>query len=319
VPTAVSDTSSGPFNAVQTKPVLTNDGSGAATTLDPTTLKLCAVSATAPYTSTNCTATSVTVTDPLTSLTQGVYTISGSNVVFTPEPGFEGTAVPVTYVVQDELHNVVTATYTPTTSAPTPIVAQDDSYKTYPMTPITFEVGTNDLLGSFPLDPTSIRLCAVEDIAPACTQTTVSDELGTLVVDTVTGKITFTPTPEFTEFIPARWRYVVADTHGNHSFANITITDPPLPTPVTIAADLARTGMNLLGGPAPATAFISLLLGFLLFVPAARKRRMGLATQHYLTSLKQEIFQRSATASTQIPESEQPRVVQEQLWDSRPD
>jgi CshA-type fibril repeat protein len=319
VPTAVSDISSGPFNTVQTKPVLTNDGSGAATTLDPATLKLCAVSATAPYTSTNCTSTSVTVTDPVTSLTQGVYTISGSNVVFTPEPGFEGTAVPVTYVVQDELHNVVTATYTPTTSAPTPIVAQDDTYKTYHMTPITFEVGTNDLLGSFPLDPTSIRLCAVEDTAPACTRTTVSDELGTLVVNTVTGKITFTPTAAFIEITPAYWRYVVADTHGNHSFANITITDPPFPTAVTIATDLARTGMNLLGGPAPAAAIISFLLGFLLFVPAARKRRMGLATQHYLTSLKQEIFQRSATASSYVPDAGEPRVVQEQLWDSRPD
>jgi hypothetical protein len=52
-----------------------------------------------------------------------VYTIDADkNVVFTPEPGFVGTATPVTYQITDSLGRSVTTTYTPTIVPPTPIV-----------------------------------------------------------------------------------------------------------------------------------------------------------------------------------------------------
>jgi CshA-type fibril repeat protein len=303
---------------------MTNDSAGAGATLLPASVKLCQVDdpttlANEAETANSCTQSSVIAYDPVTQAIQGTYTVANGIITFTPAPEFDGTATPVSYVISDNLGQTLNTTYTPTTLPPALPGAMDDSYSTFPLTPITFNVVTNDNLGSFPLDPTSVRLCEVVDVPPACSATTVSDELGTLVVDTATGQITFTPTALFTEATPVHWRYAIADTRGHFTFANITIVDPPLPTPITRAADLAYTGMNLLGGPVSTSGLISLLVGIALFASTARKQKFRLATAVFLDDLKASTFRAlDVDKQADLPETTR-EYSQREEWSSRPD
>lgn len=130
VPTATDDIRNNlVIGTATTVDVLTNDdGSWDATTLrvlDP---------ASGTYT-----------TGPVTIAGQGVWTISGSNVVFTPAPGFLTDPTPRTYRITDTTGDQVTATVTLNY---VPAAANDSSLGNTLDLPINVNVLTNDT-GSF--------------------------------------------------------------------------------------------------------------------------------------------------------------------------
>jgi CshA-type fibril repeat protein len=106
---AVNDAQTTPWDTNQTYSPLTNDAASTSATITESSLKLCELAASRPYTTTNCSATSVTVAG------EGVYTLSGATVLFDPEPTFTGRVrTPIQYVYVDSLGLLATAKITPT-------------------------------------------------------------------------------------------------------------------------------------------------------------------------------------------------------------
>ena len=126
--------------------------------------------------------------DPVDSVTvdgEGIYTIDATGkVTFTPESEFLGTATGVTVQRQDKNGTPVTAKYTPTV---TPVTKTVD--KTSEGAKNTPQSNTPEFTGDVDLDvpPT------FDDGAT----TRVVEGEGTYTID-ATGKVTFTPEPEFT-------------------------------------------------------------------------------------------------------------------------
>ena len=124
-------------------------------------------------------------TDSVTVDGEGIYTIDATGkVTFTPESEFLGTATGVTVQRQDKNGTPVTATYTPTV---TPVTKTVD--KTSEGAKNTPQSNTPEFTGDVDLDvpPT------FDDGAT----TRVVEGEGTYTID-ATGKVTFTPEPEFT-------------------------------------------------------------------------------------------------------------------------
>ena len=127
--------------------------------------------------------------DPVDSVTvdgEGTYTIdpNSGKVTFTPEPEFLGTATGVTVQRQDTNGTEVTAKYTPTV---TPVTKAVD--KTSEGAKNTPQSNTPEFTGDVDLD--------VPPTFDDGTITRVVEGEGTYTIDT-TGKVTFTPEPEFT-------------------------------------------------------------------------------------------------------------------------
>ena len=127
--------------------------------------------------------------DPVDSVTvdgEGTYTIdpNSGKVTFTPEPEFLGTAKGVTVQRQDINGTEVTAKYTPTV---TPVTKTVD--KTSEGAKNTPQSNTPEFTGDVDLD--------VPPTFDDGTTTRVVEGEGTYVID-ATGKVTFTPEPEFT-------------------------------------------------------------------------------------------------------------------------
>ena len=127
--------------------------------------------------------------DPVDSVTvegEGTYKINPKTgeVTFTPEPEFLGTATGVTVQRQDKNGTPVTATYTPTV---TPVTKTVD--KTSEGAKNTPQSNTPEFTGDVDLD--------VPPTFDDGTTTRVVEGEGTYTID-ATGKVTFTPEPEFT-------------------------------------------------------------------------------------------------------------------------
>ena len=126
--------------------------------------------------------------DPVDSVTvdgEGIYTIDATGkVTFTPESEFLGTATGVTVQRQDKNGTPVTATYTPTV---TPVTKTVD--KTSEGAKNTPQSNTPEFTGDVDLD--------VPPTFDDGTTTRVVEGEGTYTID-ATGKVTFTPEPEFT-------------------------------------------------------------------------------------------------------------------------
>ena len=127
--------------------------------------------------------------DPVDSVTvdgEGTYTIdpNSGKVTFTPEPEFLGTATGVTVQRQDTNGTEVTAKYTPTV---TPVTRTVD--KTSEGAKNTPQSNTPEFTGDVDLD--------VPPTFDDGTTTRVVEGEGTYTID-ATGKVTFTPEPEFT-------------------------------------------------------------------------------------------------------------------------
>ena len=178
-PEANPDTTSGPQGRPQSIDPLTNDDAGdPSVPLDPDSLTLLDGAG-----------------DPVASVAipgQGTYTINGAGeIVFTPEPGFTGTADPVTYQIADVNGTTAMTTYTPTVTPVTPD-ANPDKTRGPINKPQSVNPFDNDLAGdpAVPLDHGSLTLL---DADGNPVDTVVVPGQGTY---TVKGeKIVFTPVP----------------------------------------------------------------------------------------------------------------------------
>jgi CshA-type fibril repeat protein len=211
-PSASNDSSSGAMNAVQTIAVTSNDAAGSASApLAPSTVRLCATTATANTTCLSANLTSVTVSG------QGTYTANANGTItLVPVNNYHGTASAVKYIVQDSLGQVASAQIQAIVSPPPATRAATDSASTAFNTALVFSPFANDsvempngfptytTVGSASLVNSSVRLCDSQSITPGvnsddinCTGTSVTTSAGTYEVNTTSGTITFTPTSGF--------------------------------------------------------------------------------------------------------------------------
>ena len=188
-PTATPDAQTDAFDTNQTYTPASNDTAGLGTTLDVTSVRLCPANATAPFTSNNCSATSVTTAD-------GVYSLDTTTgtVTFDPSNTFSGVAtVPVNYVVADALGQYRSSTITPTVTPPGASVATANTTTGVVGASQSVNLLTNDTTPSgVTFTASSARLCAPGVSAPNCVSTTVDvPNVGTYSV--TNGTVTFTP------------------------------------------------------------------------------------------------------------------------------
>jgi CshA-type fibril repeat protein len=263
-PTAVSDYGSAAYGQTVLFSPWTNDDPGTkptgATQPDPnlviSSIRLCAVGESVPA----CSASVVTTDD-------GTYALDAATgmVLFTPVAGFTGTATsPVTYQIANDWTGFTgtgfgTALLVPTIAPPGAPLAVGDRLKTSPGIPVVIDVLANDVPGANALVPSSLRLCGAVEIAPNCTQVTMTVAAGTFVINS-DHTITFTPNSNFNEGSNAVVLYVIQDTAGRSSHAGVTVDDPPAPTlPFVPSADqigtLTHTGMSYLTSPDGAIPF----------------------------------------------------------------
>jgi CshA-type fibril repeat protein len=220
----------------------------------PSSVRLCGVNESVP----NCASTTLTTDD-------GTYVVNSSTgaVVFTPVAGFHGTATsPVTYQISNDWSGssgiaTASASLIPTIALPgAPVVAPPD-LSSSPDSPVSFDPLAGGL-GSGLL-ASSVRLCAVDEIAPNCTATTLTTDAGTFTVDLTTGQITFTPGPGFSEGAPAALTFAAADSSGNKVFSSVAIAEPAASSPIALVlGKLAKTGLS--GGPQTLMFAIFLLI-----------------------------------------------------------
>lgn len=211
-PTAGNDSSSGAMNAVQTIAVTSNDLAGSVSApLAPSTVRLCATTATSNATCLTANLTTVIVSG------QGTYTANADGTVtLVPVNNYYGSASAVKYIVQDSLGQVASAQIQVIVSPPPATRAATDSASGAYNTAVVFNPFANDsvemptsfptytTVGSASLVNSSVRLCASQAITPGvnsndtnCTGTSVTTAAGTYVVNTSTGVVTFTPANGF--------------------------------------------------------------------------------------------------------------------------
>ena len=241
-PTVNPDTSTGSFGAPQTISVLGNDAANAATSLDPTSVKLCSGAQVAP----NCTASTLaTASGTYTVNANGTVTFQPCTAAGSPNSSctgpFSGTAPAVSYQVSDALGQAASSTITPTVTAPAPPVAAGQSIVVTGGGSGTFTTisGTGGLATPGAGALSSVRLCQVDDPAtigtneaqspPNCTATTVVTSSGTYVVDPVTGIVTYTNT-DGSAGAKTGVTYQVTDVNNQTASAVLTPTVPPQPT-----------------------------------------------------------------------------------------
>jgi LPXTG-motif cell wall-anchored protein len=284
-PTASGDGSQGVKGQPQTIALITNDvpGDGVAP-LDPTTIRLCDSSETAP----NCTRQSLTISG------EGTYTINPSGTVtFTPDPDFVGSSTPQRYVVADVLGQVTDATIQPNVVPPPAPITADDSETGPADTPMTIDPLVNDSAGTLPaglsgdvnLVRSSLRLCDRNELAPNCTATQLTTADGTYTVDTATGFVTFTPRQGFSGVVTQPVTYQIANDWTGPSGIGIAtavitvIIDPAAPPVVPPTLPLAETtsvGLPATGADSVVLALwgvVILGLGGLLMVIHQRAQR----------------------------------------------
>ena len=248
-PVAVNDAQTSAWDTNQTYTPLTNgDAPSAGGTINNSTFKLCPTNATAPFTTTNCNASSVTVVG------EGVYTLSGTTVVFNPDSTFKGTVTtPVRYVFADSSTQIASALITPTVLAPPPPTAQPDVTSGIKGATQTINLLTNtpgvDSAGisGVTLNPASVKLCGAGETSPNCNQTTVTVAgVGTYTVNS-SGAMTFTPEPNYTG-TPTPLPYTVLDSTGQKAASTYTPTVIPPPTAVpdtTLGLPNTPQGINV--------------------------------------------------------------------------
>jgi CshA-type fibril repeat protein len=232
-PVAVDDTNINDYDTNQLITPMANDVAGdQAAPLVVSSLKFCPTSATAPFTSTNCTLVPSQGSPLVTP--DGKYWVNPATgvVTFDPEAGFIGAVtVPIHYVVADALARVVSAKITPEVRPPlAPTANPTETFG------VRGEVQTSVLLAndvpghpSIPLILSTVRLCDAQETAPSCSAFRVTvAEVGEYDLDPATGVVSFTPESDFigtADPLP----YVVEDQMGRAVFSMYTptVVDPP--------------------------------------------------------------------------------------------
>ena len=188
-PITSADVQSGSFDTNQTYTPAGNDTAGSGATVVASSVRLCPTSAVSPFTTSNCSASSVTTAD-------GVYTLDTATgvVTFDPVSTFTGVAsVSVRYVVQDSLNQTASATITPTVTPPDPSVANANTTSGVVGAVQSVNLLTNDTTAvGVTFTASSTRLCAVGVSAPNCVSTNLDvPNVGSYSL--VNGTVTFTP------------------------------------------------------------------------------------------------------------------------------
>jgi hypothetical protein len=128
----------------------------------------------------------------------------------------------------------------------------------------------NDKPGSAALDPTTIRLCGDDEIAPECTMMEATTLDGTYVVDPTTGQVTFTPRDGFTG--KATIPYVIKDGMEMVAASHLIITVEDTVEVAVPVVKKTKVGLAKTGGTRPD---LLLLLGILAMVGAGGLRVLG--------------------------------------------
>ncbi len=188
-PTGIADAQTGLFDTNQTYTPASNDTAGSGATLVAASVRLCPTSATSPFTTSNCSGSSVTTAD-------GVYSLNTATgvVTFDPSSTFTGLAtVPVRYVVQDSLNQLASTTITPTVTPPAPSVASSNMTTGIVGVAQSVDLLSNDTTPTgVNLTPSSTRLCGSGAIVPNCVSTNLNvPNVGTYSLSG--GTVTFTP------------------------------------------------------------------------------------------------------------------------------
>ena len=230
-PTVKPDTSVGPQNTAQTRNVITNTVNTGDTANDGSTLVLASLAISCPNPSAvTCT---VGANGEIIMAGQGTYTIDSKNpgeLIFTPEPGFTGTAVGVKYSITDSNGQTSSTTYTPTV-IPAPTARDDNSIAEQGATQWISPLGNDSGSAGGNLLPGSVFLCRVGEPPPDCEATEVIIVgQGTFTVSSF-GVVKFVPEPGFTGTVTPL-AYQVADEFGQKTDAviNVEVLPPPAPS-----------------------------------------------------------------------------------------
>jgi len=273
-PTANPDSSVDEQNETQVLSPLSNDSAASSTSLNPSSVKLCPTNVSAPYNGTNCNLSSLSIADvgkftvnsdgtvtfvPCTAVAgvtcAGSY-VGGSNV-------FTGTAT-ARYVVADDVGQFGSSTLSAQALPPPAVKPSNDSGTSPFATSVVFDPLANDSggtttgpsmsayssVGTASPDPGTLRLCGSGESAPVCAATSVNKPEGTYVLDQATGRITFTPAPNYVGTPDAPPLYMVCNQMGGTwapltpstscSTAKLTPTIQPPSSPT--ATNDAQTG-----------------------------------------------------------------------------
>jgi CshA-type fibril repeat protein len=240
-PVAVNDTNIGPYDTVQAITILTNDTAGdAALPLLSSSIKLCPVAATAPFTTTNC-SLAPTQAAPLVTA-DGSYWIDTATgkVYFDPLPTFTGQVTqPVRYVALDAFNQIATATITPEVTPPSLPTASPQSRVVVPGSSVSFTTitGPSGLATGVVLQTSgSTATCLYTPNTTSCeldNEVVIVGE-GTFRLDPATGIVTFTAASNAPVGNRTAITYRVTDILGNSATSTLT---PIVPPPATMNPD----------------------------------------------------------------------------------
>ena len=225
--TAANDTSTGAYDTNQTISVLANDTAGAGATLTPSTVKLCATTATA---NSSCTLSTLTVPG------EGMYTANANGTItFDPLPTFKGVAAPVKYVVADSTNTTVGATITSTVTAPAAPVATSNVKAVLPGASVSFTTltGASGLATAAAGFNTAATCLIIPASSPAACDAdgvvAIAGE-GTYTLNTSTGVVTYAADAGATTGAKTAITYQVQDITGQKATSTLTPTIPPAPS-----------------------------------------------------------------------------------------
>jgi CshA-type fibril repeat protein len=227
--TAANDVSTGAYDTNQIISVLTNDVAGAGATLTPSSVKLCATTATA---NSSCTLPTLTVVG------EGTYTANANGTVtFDPLPPFKGTATPVKYVVADSTSQLVGATITSTVSAPAAPVATANAKTVFAGASVSFTTitGASGLATAAAGFNTAATCLITPASSPAACDAdgivAIAGE-GTYTLNQSTGVVTYAADVAATQGAKTAITYQVEDVTGQKATSTLTPTIPAAPVAV---------------------------------------------------------------------------------------
>ena len=248
VPIAVNDTSTGDYDTNQSiNPLLGDTPGEPGLPLLVSSIKICPLSASAPYTSTNC-ALVPTQASPLVTA-DGSYWIDPTTgiMTFDPSPTFAGTATqPVRYIVQDAMNQTVSATIRPTVTPPPQPVATPQTKLLLPGTTVSFTnvTGAAGLATGTSLQTSgALATCLYSLNSTMCdadNSVTVTGE-GTFVLDPLTGVVTFTADVNATVGTKTAITYQVTDILGRSATSTLT---PIIPAETVVLLDTTLDGWD---------------------------------------------------------------------------
>jgi VCBS repeat-containing protein len=163
------------------------------------------------------------IVESVTQAEHGEVVNNGTDVVYTPDPGFDGVDL-FTYTISDGNGETATATVTVAVAAVNdPPIAQDDSDSTDEGTPVVIDVLPNDS------DPDGDNF-SIQSVTPPANGTVVNN--GTDIV--------YTPNPDFNGVDV--FTYTISDGNGETATATVTIAVAAINDPPTALDDGVITG-----------------------------------------------------------------------------